>query len=213
MDAVGVDDEESKRALDIKKSWPDVADTITAAVNTAWMRKHPRPMSRHDVHFGSEAVITKVRDHQAKDAGKRSKAYERDDKETFAVGDIVRRMVARSGKLDAAWSKRLYKVVRIKKYRKVKRPVGYQIAPVNKLDTPVPSLYRAPQLQRVLVQDGKPVQNQLSASDLDALNDPDAREYTPWRVLERRGTKILVQWRGYSRQDATWQDAADFQLA
>ena len=109
-----------------------MADTITAAVNTAWMRKHPRPMSRHDVHFGTEAVITKVRDHQAKDAGKRSKAYERDDKETFAVGDIVRRMVARSGKLDAAWSKRLYKVVRIKKYRKVKRPVGYQIAPVSK---------------------------------------------------------------------------------
>eukprot|EP01046_Picozoa_sp_COSAG06_P002595 COSAG06_NODE_93_length_24652_cov_1832.353399_8_plen_479_part_00 len=214
MDAVGEDNEESKRAKQIKQSWPDVADTITAAVNTAWMRKHPRPLSRHDVHFGSEAVITKVRDHQAKDAGKRSKAYERDDKETFAVGDTVRRMVARAGKLDAAWSKRLYTVVRIKKYRKVKRPVGYQIAPVNKLDKPVPALYRAPQLQRVLVQDGKAVQNQLSAADLDALNDPDAREYTPWRVLERRGTKILVQWRGYSRQDATWQDAADFpQLA
>jgi hypothetical protein len=65
MDAVGVDDEGSKRALEIKKSWPDVADTITAAVNTAWMRKHPRPMSRHNVHFGSDAVIAKVRDHQA----------------------------------------------------------------------------------------------------------------------------------------------------
>jgi hypothetical protein len=96
MDAVGEDNEESKRAKQIKQSWPDVADTITAAVNTAWMRKHPRPLSRHDVHFGSDAVITKVRDHQAKDAGKRSKAYERDDKETFAVGDTVRRMVARS---------------------------------------------------------------------------------------------------------------------
>ena len=58
------------------------------------------------------------------------------------------------------------------------------------------------------------MQNELSAADLDALNDPDAWEYTPWRVLERRGTKILVQWRGYSHQDATWQDAADFpQLA
>jgi hypothetical protein len=53
------------------------------------------------------------------------------------VGDIVHHMVARSGKLDATWSKRLYKVVRIKKYRKVKRPVGYQIAQVNKLDKAV----------------------------------------------------------------------------
>ena len=41
------------------------------------------------MHFGSDAVIAKVRDHQAKDAGKRSKAYERDDKETFAVGDVL----------------------------------------------------------------------------------------------------------------------------
>ena len=53
MDAVGEDNEESKRAKTIKQSWPDVADTITAAVNTAWMRKHPRPLSRFDVHFGS----------------------------------------------------------------------------------------------------------------------------------------------------------------
>ena len=35
MDAVGEDNEESKRAKTIKQSWPDVADTITAAVNTA----------------------------------------------------------------------------------------------------------------------------------------------------------------------------------
>ena len=54
------------------------------------------------------------------------------------------------------------------------------------------------------------MQNELAAADLDALNDLDAREYTPWRVLERRGAKILVQWRGYSRKDATWQDVADF---
>ena len=75
-------------------------------------------------------------------------------------------------------------------------------------------LYRAEQLQRVLVQDGKPVENQLSAADADALNDPAAREYTPWRVLDRKGDKILVQWRGYSRQVASWEDAADFpQLA
>jgi hypothetical protein len=41
MDAVGEDNEESKRAKEIKQSWVDVADTITATVNTAWMRKHP----------------------------------------------------------------------------------------------------------------------------------------------------------------------------
>ena len=74
----------------------------------------------------------------------------------------------------------------------------------------ITGLYRAEQLQRVLVQDGRPVENQLSAADADALNDPAAREYTPWRVLDQKGDKILVQWRGYSRGDASWQDAADF---
>eukprot|EP01043_Picozoa_sp_COSAG02_P035160 COSAG02_NODE_2501_length_8672_cov_7.293246_5_plen_482_part_00 len=210
MDAVGEDNEESKRAKQIKQSWPDVADTITAAVNTAWMRKHPRPLSRHDVHFGSEAVIDRVREHQKKDAAKRSRAYERDDTDRYEVGDIVRRMVARSGKLDAAWSKRLYKVTAVKRYKKVKRPSGYQIAPVNAPTKREPGLYRAEQLQRVLVQDGKPVENQLSAADADALNDPAAREYTPWRVLDRKGDRILVQWRGYSREDSSWEDAADF---
>ena len=46
--------------------------------------------------------------------------------------------------------------------------------------------------------------------------NPAAHEYTPWRVLvlDQKGNKILVQWRGYSRGDASWQDAADFpQLA
>ena len=35
-------------------------------------------------------------------------------------------------------------------------------------------------------------------------------EYTPWRVLDRKGDKILVQWRGYSRATASWEDATDF---
>ena len=155
-----------------------------------------------------------MREHQKKDAAKRSRAYERDDTDKYEVGTIVRRMVARSGKLDAAWSKRLYKVTQVKRYTKVKRPSGYRVAPVNAPNKPEPGLYRAEQLQRVLVQDGKPVENQLSAADADALNDPAAREYTPWRVLDRKGDKILVQWRGYSRQVASWEDAADFpQLA
>eukprot|EP01048_Picozoa_sp_COSAG05_P010112 COSAG05_NODE_873_length_6834_cov_14.862422_2_plen_50_part_00 len=43
---------------------------------------------------------------------------------------------------------------------------------------------------------------------------PEAREYVPWRVLDRRGTgsseKWLIQWRGYSRGDASWEKADDF---
>ena len=120
MDAIGEEDEDSKRAKDIKASWPDLADTITASVNSAWMRQHPRPLSRIDVHYGDAATIEKVKDHQSKEAGKRSKAYEQDNKPKYAVGDIVRRRVAKSGKLDAAFSKRLYQVIRVKTYTKVK---------------------------------------------------------------------------------------------
>ena len=61
----------------------------------------------------------------------------------------------------------------------------------------------------MLVRDNKPVQNQLSQADVIALNDPDQREYIPWRALERRGSKILVQWEGYPRSDATWEEASD----
>ena len=66
----------------------------------------------------------------------------------------------------------------------------------------------APQLQPVLIQDNQPVQNQLAQADINALNDPDEREYIPWRALESRGSKILVQWLGYSRSDATWEEAS-----
>ena len=50
MDAVGLNDEESKKALQIKQSWPDLVETITASVNTAWMTKFPDKLSRQDVH-------------------------------------------------------------------------------------------------------------------------------------------------------------------
>ena len=48
MDAKENPDEDSKDAKEIKQSWPDLADTITASVNTAWMQQHPRPLSRLD---------------------------------------------------------------------------------------------------------------------------------------------------------------------
>ena len=58
----------------------------------------------------------------------------------------------------------------VKQYSKVKRPAGFRIAPTNDLNSPEPGLYRADQLQRVLTdKDGVPVQNKLSASDVEAL--------------------------------------------
>ena len=210
MDAVNEEDEDSKTAKDIKQSWPDLADTITASVNSAWMQQHPRPLSRIDVHYGDAATIKRVKEHQSKETGKRSKAYEQDNKPKFAVGDIVRRRVAKSGKLDAAFSKRLYKIVMVKQYTKVKRPAGFKVAPINNMNSPEPGLYRADQLQRVAVDvDGTPIQNKLSASDVDALNDPSKREYVPFKILERRDNEALVQWRGYTRADATWEKLAD----
>ena len=76
MDAIGEEDEDSKRAKEIKTSWPDLADAITSSVNSAWMQQHPRPLSRIDVHYGDAATIQKVKEHQSKEAGKRSRAYE-----------------------------------------------------------------------------------------------------------------------------------------
>ena len=213
MDAIGEEDEESKRARQIKQSWPDLSDSITASVNSAWMQQHPRPLSRIDVHYGDAATIQKVKEHQSKEAGKRSRAYEQDNVPKYKVGDIVRRRVAKSGKLDAAFSKRLYQVTMVKQYSKVKRPAGFRIAPTNDLNSPEPGLYRADQLQRVLTdKDGVPVQNKLSASDVEALNDPSKREYVPFKILERRNDKVLVQWRGYPRADATLEDAGAIKL-
>ena len=208
MDATSTEDEESKTAIDIKKSWPDLAATITASVNSAWMQQHPRPLSRIDVHYGDAATIQRVKEHQDKESGKRSKAYETDNEPKFKVGDIVRRRVAKSGKLDAAFSKRLYQVTMVRQYSKVKRPAGFKIAPTNDMGSPEPGLYRAAHLQRVLTDStGAPIQNQLSASDVDALNNPAERLYVPFKILQRKGDKVLVQWRGYPRADATWEPA------
>ena len=213
LDAVGENNEESKKAMQIKRSWPEIADTITASVNTAWMTKFPDKLSRLDVHYGTPAIIQRVKEHQDKEYKKRSKAYEMDNVPKFQVGDIVRRLVARSQKLDAAWSKRLYRITRVKQY-KTNRGAGFELEPLAEPGKKEPGLYRAQQLQRVLMQGNKPVQNQLAAADVDALNDPEAREYVPWRVLDRRGTgsseKWLIQWRGYGRDDATWEKADDF---
>ena len=85
----------------------------------------------------------------------------------------MRRRVARSGKLDAAFSQRLYQIIRIQRYYKANRPAGFKIAPVNNLDKPEPGLYRAEQLKAVALDDGgNPVQNQLGTADVEALNDP-----------------------------------------
>ena len=213
MDAIGEEDEESKSAIEIKQSWPDIAATLTSSVNSAWMQQHPRPLSRVDVHYGDAATTQRVKEHQEKEFGKRSKAYEADNEPKFAVGDIVRRRVAKSGKLDAALSKRLYKVTRVKQYSKVKRPARFKLAFIDDLTKPEPGLYRAAQLQCVaLDDDGKPVQNQISAADVDALNDPSKRLYMPFKILQRKHDRVLVQWRGYSRSDATWEPADSIDL-
>ena len=214
MDAVGEEDEESKKAVEIKQSWPDLAATITSSVNSAWMQQHPRPLSRIDVHYGNAETIQLVKEYQEKEFGKRSKAYEADNVPKYAVGDIVRRRVAKSGKLDAAFSKRLYKVIRVQRYSKVKRPAGFKLAFIDDpTGKPEPGLYRAAQLQRVaLDSDGNPVQNKLSASDVDALNDPAKRLYVPFKILQRKGDKVLVQWRGYARSDATWEPTSAIKL-
>eukprot|EP01048_Picozoa_sp_COSAG05_P018470 COSAG05_NODE_2707_length_2743_cov_21.041225_2_plen_482_part_00 len=209
MDAVGVDDENSQKANQIKRSWPELMPSIVSSVNTTWMQQHPRPLSRLDVHYGDQAVIDKVRTHQKALAGRRSKFYEGDNQPKYSKGDIVRRMVARSGKLDAAWSKRLYEITKVKQYKKVKRKPGYQLSPLADPNSTEPGLYRAEQLQRVLLHKNKPVQNKLSAADVDAIDDPEQREYVPWKALDRRDGNVLVQWKGFPRADATWEKEED----
>ena len=53
---------------------------------------------------------------------------------------------AATGKLDAAWSKRLYRIIQAKQYTKVKRKPGYKLAPITDPTKPEPGLYRAEQL-------------------------------------------------------------------
>ena len=67
-------------------------------------------------------------------------------------------------------------MIAVQQYTKAKRPAGFKIAPLTDLNSPEPGYYRAPQLQPVLIQNNKPVQNQLSQADINALNDPEQRE-------------------------------------
>ena len=50
-----------------------------------------------------------------------------DDDDRYEVGDLVWRRVAKSDKLDAAYSQVVYKVVGKRHYTKVRRPTGYRI--------------------------------------------------------------------------------------
>ncbi len=74
----------------------------------------------------------------------------------------------------------------MQRYSKVKRPAGFKLAFVDDLaGKPEPGLYRAAQLQRVaLDDDGNPIQNKLSTSDVEALNDPSKRLYVPFKILQ-----------------------------
>ena len=113
----------------------------------------------------------------------------------FEKGDVVRRLVARSGKLDAAFSKRLYRITRVKQY-KTNRGAGFELEPIAEPGKKEPGLYRAQQLQRVLMHNNKPVQNKLSAADVDALNnlaytlskEPDGHEEA--EALYRRALAV-----------------------
>ena len=88
-----------------------------------------------------------------------------------------------------------------------------KLAFVDDLTKPEPGMYRAAQLQRVALDDsGKPVQNPLSAADVDALNDPSKRLYVPFKILQRKAGKVLVQWRGYPRSASTWEPADSIEL-
>ena len=59
--------------------------------------------------------------------------------------------LARSQKLDAAWLKRLYRITRVKQY-KTNRGAGFELEPLVEPGKKEPGLYRAQQLQRVLMQ-------------------------------------------------------------
>jgi hypothetical protein len=112
----------------IKASWPDVIDDIVAGMNDSWSSAHPRPLTPLQVHYGDEVLLQKVKKKHATEAAKRSRHYEADDKDRYAVGDLVRRRVAKSDKLDASYSDAVYTVVGVRHYvlrfRKAKLHLG-----------------------------------------------------------------------------------------
>ena len=128
----------------------------------------------------------------------------------FAVGDLVRRRVARSDKLAATYSLPAYRIISVRRYTKVRRPTGYKIQRVGS-GTPEPTLYRAAQL---IAAPSPADEVRFTQEGLRA--DEDA-EYVPWRVLEtreRRGkTEARVQWAGYPIAQSTWESAAQPAIA
>jgi hypothetical protein len=194
----------------IKASWPDVIDDIVAGMNDSWSSAHPRPLTPLQVHYGDDALLKKVKAKHAKEAGKRAKHYEADSDDRYEVGDLVRRRVAKSDKLDAAYSQAVYKVVGKRHYTKVRRPTGYRIQLLT-ASTPEPTLFRAAQLIRAY-----PAEEQVRHTQAELRVDEDA-EYFPWRVLETRQregrTEARVQWAGYPIAQSTWEDAVEPAIA
>eukprot|EP01043_Picozoa_sp_COSAG02_P018123 COSAG02_NODE_839_length_16629_cov_15.583908_3_plen_466_part_00 len=194
----------------IKASWPDVIDDIVAGMNDSWSSAHPRPLTPLQVHYGDDALLKKVKAKHAKEAGKRAKHYEADNDDRYEIGDLVRRRVAKSDKLDAAYSQSVYKVVGKRHYTKVRRPTGYRIQLLT-ASTPEPTLFRAAQLIRAY-----PAEEQVRHTQAELRVDEDA-EYFPWRVLETRQregrTEARVQWAGYPIAQSTWEDAAEPAIA
>jgi hypothetical protein len=179
-------------------------------MNDSWSSAHPRPLTPLQVHYGDAVLLKKVKEKHAKEAGKRAKHYEADSDDRYEVGDLVRRRVAKSDKLDAAYSQAVYKVVGKRHYTKVRRPTGYRIQLLT-ASTPEPTLFRAPQLIRAY-----PVEEQVHHTQAELRVDEDA-EYFPWRVLETRQregrTEARVQWAGYPIAQSTWEDAAEPAIA
>jgi hypothetical protein len=201
----GEDNEDSNAATAIKQSWPDVIDDIVAGMNDTWSRAHPRPLTPLQVHYGDTRMIEKVKERHKTEAAKRSRAYEADDDDRFAVGDLVRRRVARSDKLAATYSLPAYRIISVRRYTKVRRPTGYKIQRVGS-GTPEPTLYRAAQL----IAAPSPA-DEVRLTQAELRVDENA-EYVPWRVLEtrqRRGrTEARVQWAGYPIAQSTWEDGS-----
>ena len=206
----GEDNEDSNAATAIKQSWPDVIDDIVAAMNDTWSRAHPRPLTPLQVHYGNAQLLDGVKKRHKTDAAKRSRAYETDSDDRFAVGDLVRRRVARSDKLAATYSLPAYRIISKRHYTKVRRPTGYKIQRIG-ADAPEPTLYRAAQLISAPAPE-----DEVRLTQAELRVDEDA-EYVPWRVLqtrERNGRQeAFVQWAGYPISQSTWEPVTEPAIA
>ena len=206
----GEDNEDSNAATAIKQSWPDVIDDIVAAMNDTWSRAHPRPLTPLQVHYGNAQLLDGVKKRHKTDAAKRSRAYETDSDDRFAVGDLVRRRVARSDKLAATYSLPAYRIISKRHYTKVRRPTGYKIQRIG-ADAPEPTLYRAAQL----ISAPAPA-DEVRLTQAELRVDENA-EYVPWRVLQTRQRngrqEAFVQWAGYPISQSTWEPVTEPAIA